>query len=141
MSGRVFLDSNVWIYAATGRDACPEKFSRARNIVAREEIGISTQVIGEFVHNVRKEKKMRRPLSAEETGEWVERLFDFPCVEIDRYIVENALLIQRRYRLSYWDSQMIAAAESFGAEIFYSEDLSHQQSYGPLRCKNPFRDN
>ncbi len=141
MNGKVFLDSNIWIYAATGQDAYPEKFSRARGLVAHEYIGVSTQVVGEFVHNVRNARKMRRPLSADETAEWVERLFDFPCVDIDRYIVENALLMQRRYQLSYWDSQMIAAAESFGAEIFYTEDLSHRQIYGSLRCENPFRDN
>jgi predicted nucleic acid-binding protein len=140
MIGRVFLDSNIWIYAATGRDAYPEKFSRARDIVAKADIGVSPQVIGEFVHNVRKEKKMRRPLSADEASEWVERLFEFPCVEIDRNIVESAILTQRRYQLSYWDSQMIAVAERFGAEILYSEDLNHRQIYGSLRCENPFLD-
>ncbi len=140
MSGRVFLDSNVWIYAATGREAYPEKFARARGIIERENIGVSTQVIGEFVSNVRNAKKMRRPLSADETADWVERLFEFPCVDVDRQIVESALLTQQRYKLSYWDSQIIAAAESLGADILYSEDLNHQQNYGSLRCENPFRD-
>jgi predicted nucleic acid-binding protein len=140
MNGRVFLDSNVWIYAATGREAYPEKFARARDIIAREDIGVSTQVIGEFVHNVRNAKKMRRPLSADEATDWVERLFEFPCIDVDRHIVESALLTQRRYKISYWDSQIIAAAESFGADLLYSEDLSHEQKYGSLRCENPFRD-
>ncbi len=62
MSGKAFLDSNILIYAATGHDAYPAKFRRAREIVSGDEIGISTQVIGEFVHNVQK-RKMRRPLS------------------------------------------------------------------------------
>ncbi len=139
MSGRVFLDSNVWIYAATGREEAPAKFRRARDIVEHEDIGVSTQVIGEFVNNVRKQKKMRRPLTADETAIWVERLFEFPCVDVDRQIVESAILIQLRYQLQYWDSQIIAAAERFGADILYSEDLSHDQNYGSLRCENPFR--
>ena len=52
MSGKVFLDTNVLIYAATGREAHPPKFRRAREIVASADVGISTQVIGEFVDNV-----------------------------------------------------------------------------------------
>ena len=34
MSGKAFLDSNILIYAATGLDAYPAKFHRAREIVA-----------------------------------------------------------------------------------------------------------
>jgi predicted nucleic acid-binding protein len=137
MSGKAFLDSNVLIYAATGRDAYPDKFRRAREIVSRSEIGISTQVIGEFVDNVQK-PKMRPPLTAAQTADWVERLLAFPLVEVDRHVVESALIVQRRYHLRYWDSQIIAAAERFGAAVIYSEDLGHGQTYSTVRCENPF---
>ena len=141
MSDRAFLDSNILIYAATGRDAYPAKFRRVRQIVSRDQIGISTQVIGEFVDNVQKPKKMRRPLTPAETAIWVDRLFQVPLVEVDRQIVENALIVQQRYRLSYWDSQIVAAAERLGADVLYTEDLNHGQIYGPVRCENPFRSN
>jgi predicted nucleic acid-binding protein len=141
MSGRAFLDSNILIYAATGRDAYPEKFRRAREIVAGDEIGISTQVIGEFVSNVQKPKRMARPLSSSETAFWVNTLFRLLIIEVDRQIVETALVVQGRYKLSYWDSQIIAAAERLGADVLYSEDLSHGQVYGSVRCENPFRSN
>jgi predicted nucleic acid-binding protein len=141
MSGRAFLDSNILIYAATGRDAYPEKFRRAREIVSGDEIGISTQVIGEFVSNVQKPKRMARPLSPTETAFWVNTLFRFLLVEVDRQIVEAALIVQQRYQLSYWDSQIVAAAARLDADILYSEDLSHGQTYGRVRCENPFRSN
>ncbi len=141
MSGRVFLDTNVLIYAATGREESAAKYRRAEEIVARDEIGISTQVIGEFVHNVQNKRKMSRPLTAAETAKWVERLFEFPLIDIDRAIVESALTLQRRYQIDYWDSQIVAAAERFGAEVLYSEDLNHGQTYGSVRCENPFRAN
>ena len=88
MSGKVFLDTNVLIYAATGREAHPPKFRRAREIVASADVGISTQVIGEFVDNVQKARKMPRPLTVDEVAEWVEWLFRFPLVEVDREVVE-----------------------------------------------------
>ena len=138
MNGRIFLDSNVWVYAATGREEYPAKFRRARAIVEQRDIGVSTQVVGEFVNAVQKPKKMRRPLTAEETASWVAQMFVFPLVEVDRQIIESALFIQGRYRIGYWDSQIIASAERFGADILYSEDLSHRQKYGGLRCENPF---
>jgi predicted nucleic acid-binding protein len=140
MSGRIFLDSNVWVYAATGREEYPAKFRRARAIVETENIGVSTQVIGEFINAVQKPKKMRRPLSSEEIAEWVAQLFVFPLIEVDRQIIESALFIQQRYRIGYWDSQIIASAERFGADLLYSEDLSHRQKYGGLSCENPFQD-
>jgi predicted nucleic acid-binding protein len=141
MSGRAFLDSNIIIYAATGRDAYPEKFRRAKEIVLGGEIGISTQVIGEFVCNVQKPKRMARPLTPAETAFWVSALFRLPVIEVDRQIVETAMIVQGRYRPSYRDSQIVAAADRLGAGVLYSEDLSHGQMYGSVRCENPFRSN
>ncbi len=140
MSDRVFLDSNVWIYAATGKDEYPEKFRRARELMATTDLGVSTQVVGEFANAVQKAKKMRRALTPDETAKWVEQMFVFPLVEVDRQIIESALFIQRRYKIGYWDSQIVASAERFGAEVLFSEDLSHTQKYGGLRCENPFRE-
>jgi predicted nucleic acid-binding protein len=139
MSGKIFLDSNVLIYAATGREDSPVKFRRAEEIVEREEICLSTQVIGEFIHNVQNAKKMKRPLTPAETAKWVDKLFEFPLVSIDRAIIETAMLVQQRYQIGYWDGQILAAAESIGAEILYSEELNHGQAYGSVRCQNPFR--
>ena len=141
MSGKAFLDSNILIYAATGQDSYPTKFHRAKEIVAGDEIGISTQVIGEFVHNVQKPKRMRRPLTPTETATWLDALLQLPLVEVDPQIVLSALIVQQRYQLSYWDSQIVAAAERLGADVLYSEDLSHGQMYGLVRCENPFRSN
>ena len=84
---------------------------------------------------------MPRPLTVDEAADWVGRLFRFPLVEVDRQIVETALIVQRRYQLRYWDSQIVAAAERFGADVLYSEDLNHGQIYGSVRCENPFRSN
>jgi predicted nucleic acid-binding protein len=140
MKGRVFLDSNILIYAAGGRDSEGGKIDAALRIVAESDFGISTQVVGEFVKNVQSKKKMREPLTDEEVDAWVERLFAFPVVAADRELVERAIFHQRRYLINFWDGQIVAAAERFGADILYSEDLSRNQSYGAVRCVNPFRD-
>jgi predicted nucleic acid-binding protein len=138
MRGRVFVDTNVLIYAATGQEAFPEEFARADEIVATKDFGLSTQVVGEFVRNVQNPRKMKSPLSDEDVDDWVDRLYAFPMISIDRKIITSAMLFQRRYRIEFWDGQILAAAHRFGAETLFSEALGHRQVYGSVRCENPF---
>ena len=140
MKGRVFLDSNILIYAAGGLDREGGKLDAAMRIVADSDFGISTQVVGEFVKNVQSSKKMLEPLTDEQVDAWLERFFEFPVIAADRELVERAIFHQRRYKIGYWDGQIVAAAERLGAGVLYSEDLSRNQSYGSVRCVNPFRE-
>jgi len=139
MNARVFLDTNILIYAATGNGVHPAKYARAEQLVASANFGISMQVVGEFVRNVQNPKKINPPLGDDEVDAWVERLFEFPVVEVDREVVERAILIQRRYGIGFWDGQILAAAHRMGADTLYSEDLGDGQLYGSVRCENPFR--
>jgi predicted nucleic acid-binding protein len=141
MSARVFLDTNVLIYAAAGDEVDAGKFTTAGEILTTETFAISTQVIGEFIRNVQNPRKMASPLSDEELDGWLERLFEFPVISIDREIILNAAFFQRRYRIDFWDGQILAAAHRFGAETLLTEDLNHGQTYGRVRCENPFRSN
>jgi predicted nucleic acid-binding protein len=141
MSARVFLDTNVLIYAAAGDEVDAGKFTTAGEILTTETFAISTQVIGEFIRNVQNPRKMASPLSDEEVDGWLERLFEFPVISIDREIILNAALFQRRYQIDFWDGQILAAAHRFGAETLLTEDLNHGQTYGRVRCENPFRTN
>jgi predicted nucleic acid-binding protein len=138
MTNRIFLDANVLIYAATGQETDPRKFERATAILGEAQFGLSTQVVGEFVKNVRDPKKMSTPLSEHEAHDWLDRLFMFPVITIDRGIIQRAMYFQIRYKINYWDGQVIAAAERFEADTLYSEDLKHQQKYAGIRCVNPF---
>ncbi len=140
MTNKVFLDANILIYAATGKDVDPKKFDRANDIVGEADFGLSTQVVGEFVKNVRDPRKMRPPLGDVEVHEWLDRLFVFPVVSIDRNIIERAMYFQSRYKLNYWDGQILAAAERFEARTLYSEDLKHREKYAGILCLNPFAD-
>ena len=49
----------------------------------------------------------------------------------------EALDLEARYQISFWDALVIQAAQVAGAEILYSEDLSDGQRYGTVRVKNP----
>ena len=51
----------------------------------------------------------------------------------------EALDLEARYQISFWDALVVQAAQASGAEILYSEDLSDGQTYGTVRVINPLR--
>jgi predicted nucleic acid-binding protein len=51
--------------------------------------------------------------------------------------VLQALEIEARYKISFWDALVLQAAESSGAAVVYSEDLAAEQGYGAVRVVNP----
>ena len=55
-------------------------------------------------------------------------------------IFYSAASISNRYRLSYWDGAILAAAKAAGCDVVYSEDMSHGQDYDGVRVVNPFFD-
>jgi predicted nucleic acid-binding protein len=98
---------------------------------------VSTQVLQEFYTAAIK----HRPgfgLTPIEAGQWVAELERQPCATVDKPLIQVAIDFSWRYRINYWDGAILAAAERLGADIVYTEDLSHGQRYGPVRVINPF---
>jgi predicted nucleic acid-binding protein len=48
------------------------------------------------------------------------------------------LSIQERYRISFWDAQILAAARRAGCSKVYSEDMQDGAVYGGMRVIDPF---
>lgn len=136
MNAECFLDTNVLVYAAAGRGEEDEKRQRALQLIETADFGLSAQVLQEFYVTV--VRKVDIPLPPEQALEWVEALQSFPCMSIDVSLVKIAAEISERYRISYWDGAIVAAAESLNATTIYSEDLNGDQYYGSVQVKNPF---
>ena len=137
MSIECFLDTNILVYAAAGRDGDEAKRRRALQLIETQDLGLSAQVLQEFYVTVTRKIAVR--MSAEKALEWIEQLEAFPCLAIDASLVKIAAEISERYEISYWDAAVVAAAESLGARTLYSEDLADGQRYGTVRVSNPFR--
>jgi predicted nucleic acid-binding protein len=52
----------------------------------------------------------------------------------------QALDIEVRYKISFWDALILQAANSSGVSILYSEDLAAGQKYRSIRIVNPLAD-
>ena len=78
-------------------------------------------------------------LPHEHVREIVFTLLDSPLVTIGASHNRTAMEIAGRYRISFWDAPILAAAEGGGAEVLYTEDLNDGEHYGPVVAGNPFR--
>jgi predicted nucleic acid-binding protein len=136
MAVKAFFDTNVLVYAAIGAGKDEPKKRRAMELVESVDFGISAQVLQEFFVTV--VRKASCPIPAAQAMEWMEQWSAFPCQAIDHQLVRIAVEKSERFKISYWDAAILAAAEALGTDTVYSEDLSHAQRYGRVRVTNPF---
>lgn len=140
MNDKCFVDTNILVYAHD-REA-GAKHDKARTLIEdlwRTGSGvISTQVLQELCVCVR--RKAAQPLGLAATRDIVTDYLAWEVVIITGQSVLDALEIEQRYGISFWDALVIHAAERAGASILYSEDLSEDQMYGTVRAVNPFRE-
>jgi predicted nucleic acid-binding protein len=132
-----FLDTNVLLYAASTRIDEPRKFEIAEQLLIKTYFGLSGQVLAEFIANLK--KSLRTPPTLQETTRWLDLLSNYPTVPIDVRLVRAGVNMSQRYKISYWDGAIIAAADRLGAPTLYSEDLNDGQTYGSVKVVNPFK--
>ena len=137
MSGRTFLDTNVFVYLFD-RDE-PAKQQRAREIVNRVGAAavLSTQVLQEFYVSVT--RKLARPLAVAEAERAVHDLAALDVVVIDVPMVKHAIALSRGDALSFWDALIVEAARAHGCNRLLSEDLQDGRAFGDVHVENPFR--
>jgi len=133
--GKAFFDTNVLLYMYGG-DA--RKQFKAKQLFLEYSYAsrmiLSTQVIQEFyVAGSRKLGMPRRELQDATAA-----LMDCPLVMVGPSHIMAAIHTEERYQVSFWDALILAAAESGGAEVLYTEDLNDGQRYGEVLVQNPF---
>ncbi len=139
MSDRYFVDTNILMYAHD--TAAGDKHARAKALV--EELwqnrsgALSTQILQELAVNLRRKAKNR--LDAKATRDVVSDYLAWHVVVTGGDSILEAIDLESRYQISFWDALVIQAAQVSGAEILYSEDLSDGQTYGSVRVINPLR--
>ena len=139
MNPKYFVDTNILIYAHD-REAGP-KHERARQLIEHlwttGQGALSTQVLQELCVNLR--RRVAHPLPSDEIAKLIEDYLSWEIVINTPQSIVAALGIEMRYKVSYWDALILHAAESCGAAVLYSEDLSHGQRYGAVEVVNPLR--
>jgi len=137
MAEKYFVDTNILLYAHDR--SAGFKHQRAQAVIEQLwESGhgvLSTQVLQELCINLR--RKPAQPLPAEEIRPLIEDYCTWEVVLNTPSAVIQALNIELRYKISYWDALIVHAAEQAGADILYSEGLTAGQTYGSVMVVNP----
>jgi predicted nucleic acid-binding protein len=141
MSDKYFVDTNILMYAHD--TSAGEKHKRAKALLEelwRDRTGVvSTQVLQELAVNLR--RKAGRPLDVKATREIVSDYLTWQVIVNGGESILEAMDLESRYQISFWDAMVIQAAQLSGADVLYSEDLSDGQKYGSVQVINPLRVN
>lgn len=131
-----FYDTNIFVYAVSHAPCDVEKRATAASLIAQGNFALSIQVIQEFISTCL--NKTRLGQTPDVIAATAQFLFGFPCAMASEELVQQALFLQQRFQIKYWDAAIIAAALELGCDTLYSEDLNHGQDYGGLTVLNPF---
>jgi predicted nucleic acid-binding protein len=133
-----FVDTNVLIYAHDR--SAGSKHLKARQLLKQLWVQrngcLSVQVLQEFY--VKVTQKVPGPLASEEAVGIIDDLSTWQVHQPGIKDVLDAIAIQGRYQLAFWDAMIVASAMALGCEILWSEDLNPGQGYGALVSRNPF---
>jgi predicted nucleic acid-binding protein len=137
MSDKVFVDSNILIYAHD-LDAGTKNRKAAALLDSLWDLNrgvLSTQVLQEFYVNVT--RKIARPLPRKSARAVVDA-YALWCVPTTPAELTTAFRIEDEARISFWDALIVAVALKTGATCILSEDLNSGQAIAGIPIENPF---
>ena len=134
MSGDSFIDSNIWLYAFM--DESSPKHTLAKTLIERNSVMLSTQVVNEVCNNLIR----KAGYTESEIQQTIRNLAAvYPILDVTLPIIRQASVLRVAYRLSYWDSLILATAQDAGCSVVYSEDMQDGLRIGALTLRNPFK--
>ena len=140
MSASYFVDTNVLVYAHDR--GAGQKHVKAKKLLSslwRDRSGVlSTQVLQELYVNLT--RKAKRALPRADARRVLGDYLSWAVIVNDGDSILEALDLEQRYQISFWDALIVQAANAAAAGTLYSEDLNHGQVYGAVAVVNPFVD-
>lgn len=137
MSGRFFLDTNVFVYSFEANAKARQATSLIREAVSTRRGIISYQVVQEFFNVAF--KRFAKPMSEAEAEQYLSTVFrPILAVHSSPALYMEAMRLYSLHALSWYDALIVAAAMQSECEILYSEDLQNKRKLEGLVIRNPF---
>ena len=139
MIGRLFVDTNILIYALDPSD--PEKRQVSadllRQTIKSRTLALSPQSLNEAYRVL---TQRRRLMPMEQARGYIRTLAPWAIAPLDATTTERAFAVQDEVGASWWDCLMLASAVQAECRLFASEDLQDGREIGGMRIANPFAD-
>ena len=146
MRDRVFIDTNILLYALTK----PKKNDKEKDLPKRvkslelltklyneDDIVVSVQVLNELHFNMVRKFKIDDDIAFNSIQENVFTIASVETLTAQTYT--KAFQIREQYNISYWDSLVVASALESDCTKLYSEDMQEGLVVdGVLNIINPF---
>lgn len=139
MIARVFVDTNVLIYARDNKEGEKRIIAqRWLNALAEtRRIVTNLQILNEFTRWLLLNERSR---SLEDLRRDVELLADYGGANsLDADDADLAWDVREKLGYQWFDCLLLASAANAGCSHFLSEDMGHETRYGSLTIINPFR--
>lgn len=136
MSGEhIFVDTNILVYAHDADGG--EKHLRAQECIRRlwdapYPPAISNQVLQELYATL-----ARKKASSKQCREIVSIYLEWEVISSDIALMNQGMEVCERFKLSIWDSLIVAAALRAKATILWTEDLQDGQRFDRVTVRNP----
>lgn len=135
MPARLFVDTNIWLYALIPNADDPKHVLAAEFILGLTQPLINSQVIREASSNLLKKTVIAEVKLRAIIQDWYRACEVHPSNAAQHMLASE---LRQRYAFSYWDSLIVAAALDAGCTTLASEDMQHGQTIdGRLTIINP----
>ena len=139
MNDRFFLDTNIFVYSFDA--GAPAKARRAAELIERAVATgkgvVSYQVAQEFFNVAL--RRFAKPMTVPEAEQYLTTVFrPLMAVQSSQALHMDALRLVGRYRLSWYDALIVAAALEGDSAFLLSEEFQHGQRFDDLQVRNPF---
>ena len=136
MTAPCFVDASVLIYSRDPRD--PLKQARAAEWIDwlwQQRAGrTSVQALSEFYASATRQLGIDADIAWDE----VKRYMAWTPLPTDEALLRGAREAERRWKLSWWDSMVVAAAQLQDCVIIASDELEDGATFGAVKVRNPF---
>jgi len=137
MTGRVFVDTNILIYALDPADPAKRQVSAdlLRQTIANRTLTLSPQSLNE-TYRVLVQRRQLMPVDAARA--YIRTLAPWAIAPLDAKTTERAFAVEDETGYNWWDCLILAAALQAECRLFVSEDLQDGREVAGVRIANPF---
>lgn len=136
MKNRIFLDTNVLIYADDVANQA--KRDKAKDVIKKltrsGKAVLSTQVLKEYFAIATTKLKLAPDVARGR----VEVFSQLDVIVVRTDLILQAIDLHRLNSISFWDALIVRAAAVGGCSELLTEDLQHGQRFDGVQVVNPF---
>jgi predicted nucleic acid-binding protein len=139
MSGRFFLDTNIFVYSFDLSSAAKARKATEliREALSTQKGVISYQVVQEFFNVAL--RRFSQPMQTADAEQYLSTVFrPLLAIHSSQALYAEALHLHAQSGLSWYDALIVSGANQARCDLLFTEDLQHGQRFGTLQVRNPF---